>query len=940
MRFGVLGPLLVHDAAGDERPVAAAQHRRLLAILLTRANQAISFDELADAMWDGEPPPAARPTLRNYVRLLRQRLGPELAGRLVTRAPGYLIEVGEDELDSWRFTRLCHHGGNAIRARAWSTAADTLTAALALWRGPAFADVASRLVQDTEVAHLTNLRLQALEWRIEAGLQLGRHDDLVDELRRLTRRHPLRERFAEQLMVALYRSGRQGDALAAYAQAWRVSQRELGVEPGPALREMQRRILAADAALVLRPEDPPVAAVRPAQLPPDVRGFAGRADALAELDVVLDDAPGSVAIAAVSGTAGVGKTALAVHWAHRAADRFPDGQLYLNLRGFDPGGAVMSPAEATRTLLDSLGLPSDRVPSSAEAQAALYRSLLNGRRMLILLDNARDAEQVRPLVPGAPGCLLLVTSRDQLTGVVVAGDAHSVTLGVLGPAEAVDLLARRLGKRRVAAEPAAAAAIADACAGLPLALGVVAARAAAHPGFPLAALAAELREARGVLDALDGGDPVTDVRAVFSWSYGALSDAAARMFRLLGLHGGPDITVAAATSLAGGDARRALAELSRAHLVAEHAPGRFSSHDLLRAYATELVHGTEPAAETATERDAAVRRILDHYLRTARAADALIDPHRVAEALPPPPAGVVPEPIADHARAVAWFSAEHAVLLTAVVQAAAAGRQRHTVQLAWALMTFLDRRGYWHDLDVTQRLALDVADGLGDAAAGVQARRALARAYGRTGHYDEALRHLREALAMAADLGNRAGEASTHLNLAWVLELKGEYAAALGHAERALELQAVSGRQARHANALNTVGWLLVRVGEDERAVDHCREALRLFEEIGDRYGQGATWDSLGFALHRLGRLDDAATAYTRAADLLHALGYRFNEATARRQLGEVHVEAGRPAEAHAAWWAAVALFDELGHPDAEEVRSRLLAAVGERPGLAQRTSP
>jgi len=922
----VLGPLLAYDEAGAGHPVVAAQHRLLLAILLLKANQAVSFDELADAMWDGAPPPGARATLRNYVRLLRQRLGPELGGRLVTRAPGYLIEVGEDELDMWRFARLCHHGGKALRAGAWSTAGDTLTAALALWRGPAFADVASRLVRETEVARLENLRLQALEWRIEAGLQLGQHDDLVDELNRLTTQHPLRERFWEQLMVALYRSGRQSDALAAYARAWRVSQRELGVEPGPALRDMQRRILAADAALVQSGAGFPVVAVRPAQLPVDIRGFAGRTEALTQLDLALADATApstSATIATVSGTAGVGKTALAVHWARRVADRFPDGQLYLDLRGFDPGGAVMGPAEATRILLDSLGLPAERMPSSAEAQAALYRSMLDGRRMLVLLDNARDAEQVRPLVPGAPGCLLLVTSRDRLTGVVVAGDAHSVTLGVLSPAEALDLLARRLGQRRVAAEPAAAAAIAAACAGLPLALSVVGARAAANLGFPLSALANELSEARGVLDALAGGDPVADVRAVFSWSYGTLGPAAARMFRLLSLHGGPDLTVAAATSLTGstvGDARRALAELSRAHLVAEHAPGRFTGHDLLRAYAAELVQSTD----SADERDVAVRRVLDHYLRTARAADALLDPHRVAVEPLPPQDGVEPEPITDHARAVEWFGAEHAVLLTAVARAAATGWHRYTVQLAWAVMTFLDRRGYWHALELTQRLALEAAERLGDVAASAQAHRSLARAYGRLGRYDEALSQLRKALAISTGLADHTTEARIQLNLAWVLELKGEYTTALEHAERALELNAAAGHQASHANALNTVGWLCVRLGEDKRAVDFCEEALRLFDEIGDRYGQGATWDSLGFALHRLGRLDDAAVAYTRAADLLHELGYRYNEATARRQLGEVHADAGRPAEARAAWRAAVSLFDELGHPDAEQLRSRL----------------
>jgi DNA-binding SARP family transcriptional activator/Tfp pilus assembly protein PilF len=932
VRFGVLGPLLVYDESGTAHPLAVAQHRRLLAILLLRANRVVSFQELADSLWDGNPPAGFRPTLRNYVRLVRQAVGPELAARLVTRPPGYLIELGDDELDMSRFTRLCLEGGDSVREQAWDRAHDQLAAALALWRGPAFSDVPSDLIQDIEVPHLTGLRLQAWEWRIEADLQLGRHDELVDELRRLVGEHRLRERFWEQLMLALYRSGRQADALAAYTRVRKILAEELGVEPGPALQEAQRRILSADAALIDGPAPAGgsargrTAAPAPAQLPLDVRGFAGRDRELAALDAIATGAetePTAVAITAVSGTAGVGKTALAVHWARRVADRFPDGQLYLNLRGFDREGTVMSEAEAVRALLDSLELPAERIPVGFDAQTALLRSLLTGRRMLILLDNARDADQVRPLLPGAPGCLVLVTSRNQLAGLIVADDAHSVTLDVLSEAESIDVLAHRLGRGRVDAERAAATEIVAACARLPLALGVVAARAAMHPGFPLSVLADELRQTRGGLDAFAGGDTASDVRAVLSWSYRTLSPAAASLFRLIALHTGPDITAPAAASLAArppGTVRPLLAELARAHLVAEHAPGRYASHDLLRAYATELVQVHDAPAE----REAAVHRVLAHYLHTALTADALLVPHWDLVDPPMLPAGVTPEPIADPGRALDWFSGEHAVLLAAAGQAAAVGRDEYTAHLAGALMNFLDRRGYWEDLAATQRLALAAADRLGDLALNAHVRRSLARAYARTGRYDEALGHLRPALAISIELGDARSQARTHLSLAWVQELRGDYAVALEHARRVLDLGRVMNHQPTEASALNTIGWLYSRLDDDQRAVAVCQRSLRIFEELADIFGQAFTLDSLGFAYHRMGRFDEAVDAYSRSADLLRELGDRYNEAIARRNLGDAYAEAGQATAARAAWRRSVDLLDEMSHPDAEPVRARL----------------
>src|SRR5262249_40894759 len=451
----------------------------------------------------------------------------------------------------------------------------------------------------------------------------------------------------------------------------------------------------------------------PRQLPKAPVAFTGRVRELDRLNEALtavldpaepaDERVGVVVISAIAGTAGVGKTALAVHWAHQVADRFPDGQLYVNLRGFDQVGAVMGYAEAGRGFRDALGVPVAGIPVGVDAQAALYRSVLAGRRMLVVLDNARDPGQVRPLLPAAPGCLVLVTSRNQLCGLVAADGARLLTLDLLTRAEARTLLARRLGPDRTAAEPDAVEEIITRCARLPLALAVVAARAATHPRFPLHALTADLRGVHDRLDALDGGDLATDVRAVFSWSYQALGGGAARLFRLLGLHPGPDISTPApvtpppaAASLAARPApgaRALLAELARANLVVEHAPGRHTSHDLLRVYASQLAQ----TIDSDGERRAATGRMLDHYLHTAYAADRMLYPARDPIMLAPLRPGVTPEQPADHQQALAWFTAEHPALLAAVEYAGATGWDTHTWQLAWTLWTFLHWQGHWHD---------------------------------------------------------------------------------------------------------------------------------------------------------------------------------------------------------------------------------------------------
>jgi DNA-binding SARP family transcriptional activator/tetratricopeptide (TPR) repeat protein len=928
MWLGVLGSLSVwHDDA--EVFVPAPKQRVVLAALLRRANQVVSFDELAEAVWDGAAPLGARVTLRNYVKRLRQVLGPVVSARIITRDPGYLINMSETELDLLQFTSLCAAGGDAVHAGRWDRADIVLGEALGLWRGSPLADVPSEVLRREEVPRLEQLRLQAQEWHIEAALHLGRHDQLVPKLRALIAQHQLRERFHWQLMVALYQAGRQADALAAYRDARRMLVDELGVEPGPALRQLHQRILAADPRLSAQPWAPGSSAL-PRQVPTGTGQFVGRTAELEALSGLLDLAASgeTVVISAVGGTAGVGKTALAVHWAHQVSGRFPDGQLYVNLRGFDPSGSPVPPAEAIRDFLNAFQVPPTSIPAGLQAQAAMYRSLLAGRRMLVVLDNARDCEQVRPLLPGSAGCLVLVTSRSELPGLAAAEGAQPLTLDVLTDTEAHELLARRIGAARLAAEPGAAKELTELCAWLPLALAITAARAGARPGFALAALAAELRDARGRLDALATGEQATDVRAVFSWSYESLQAPAAQMFRLLGLHPGPDITAPAAASLAAiplPQARRLLRELTRCHLLVEPAPGRYALHDLLRAYAAEQAHAKdgEPGCR------AAIHRMLDHYLHTCHHAAHLMQPLRGTLALAPAQPGVRPEHLADHEEALAWFEAEHHVLLSAVSLAAETRFDTCAWQLPWSMATFLDWRGHWHDWAATQRTALAAVTRQGDQAAQATARRAFAAACIRLADYDEAHTHLTECLSIYAQLGDRAGESRIHRDLGNLSEYQGRYADALGHAELALSLSQAIADQAGQAAALTNAGSYHAMLGHYPQALVYCQQALELHRELGARYGEAHTWIGLGYIDHQLGNLTEAAASYEHALRLFRELGDRLYEATILDHLGDTHDAAGDPAAACHAWRQALAILEELQHTDADKLRAKLATLTG-----------
>jgi tetratricopeptide (TPR) repeat protein len=680
-----------------------------------------------------------------------------------------------------------------------------------------------------------------------------------------------------------------------------------------------------------RPTDTQPLRVTPRQLPSAAHHFAGRAselEALTSLAEQAADAAAPVVISAIDGTAGIGKTALAVQWAHRIADRFPDGQLYLNLRGFDPAGSPMPPAEAVRELLDVLDFEAAAIPVDLDAQIGLYRSLLSGRRMLILLDNARDADQVRPLLPGSPGCLVVITSRNRLTSLIAVEGAHPITLDLLSTTEARELLTRRLGATRVAAEPHEVDELITRCARLPLALSIVAARAAANPDFPLAALTDELREACGSLEAFDGADSTMNIREIFSWSYQRLSVAGSRLFRLLALHAGPDISTAAAASVAGvppSEVRPALAELARAHLMTERIQGRFTFHDLLRAYATELadMHDSE------SDRWAAMRRALDYYLHSAYAANQLLNAHRDEPiTLMPAEPDVTPKVLTDHGQALAWFTSERPVLLAAIGHAV--GFDTHAWQLAWAVAPFLEYQGQWHECADTQTIALAAARRLGDESKQALSHRLLSRAYIGLGRYDDAYGELQEALNLYDEWGDHVGQAHTQRELALLFERQGRYREALPHGRRALDLFKMAGHRAGEGRALNAVGWFHAQLGDHRQSLIFCQQALDLQSECGDWIGEAETWDSLGYSYHCLGDHAKADACYQRAIDLYRELGDHYNMADTLISLGDMHHTAGHLDLANATWRYALVILDQLDLPEADKVRSRL-ERLGER---------
>jgi tetratricopeptide (TPR) repeat protein len=624
---------------------------------------------------------------------------------------------------------------------------------------------------------------------------------------------------------------------------------------------------------------------------------------------------------------GLGKTALAVWWAHQVADRFPDGQLYINLRGFDPSGSVMESADAVRAFLDALGVATDAVPAQVDAQVGLYRSLLAGRRMLVVLDNARSTGQVRTLLPGSSGCLALITSRNQLTGLAVGDGAHQMTLDVLSQAEARALLTSRLGAERVRREPAAVDQLTELSARLPLALSLAAARATASAAHPLAGLVTQLRDVRDRLDGLEAGEPTASIRAAFSWSYQQLSPLAARLFQFLGLHPGPDITVCAAASLAGLPEREAhplLGELSRACLLSEHAPGRYIFHDLLRIYASEQARSQFGQ----TDRLAGLRRMRDHYLHTGFAAAMLLNPSRSPIALPPAEPLVRPEKITTRAHAMAWFEAEYQVLRNVIAVAADPGSEtssdRHAWQIPWTLVNFSDRRGRWDELAALQHTALAAAERLADPAGQARAHLNIGGACIRMSRYDDALTHLHRSLRLFTDIGDDGPQGHSLLAIAEVFARQEEPRRVLDFAERALALFRAIDHEAGQAFAPNTVGLAHLELRQYQDALTCCDQALEIHRRLGNPYGQAESWAYLGRTRMHLGQHGAAIGCYRYSHGLLCELGDRYNEACVLEHLGDAYQASGDRDETVHAWRRALVILEDLHHRDAWRIQVKL----------------
>jgi DNA-binding SARP family transcriptional activator/tetratricopeptide (TPR) repeat protein/DNA-binding transcriptional ArsR family regulator len=952
-QFRLLGPLkVIHD--GRRVETGRRRERCLLGVLLLQAGKPVSVNRLMSLLWDDEPPATARASLHSHVARLRSRVDPGDAAvlglRLRNADGGYVADIDRELVDAHRFSTL------VSRARAELVPdhrVELLQQSLSMWRGPVLAGDASERLRDRVAARITEERIAATELLFEAELTRGRHADLVGELTRVAAEFPHHERLTGQLMIALYRCGRHVDALDLYRQFRDRLARALGADPTPELQRLHAAILRHDAELVgealtvhqttramvvvARPAsatdertgghwgaDSRAAALpRPAQLPANVSGFTGRAGDLSRLNNVLAGDGDDARLAVIVGAPGVGKTALAVHWAHQIAHHFPDGHLFINLRGFDPSGSPTSPAEAVRTLLDSLGVPAQHVPVGVQAQIGLYRSMLAERRLLIVLDNARDGEQVRPLLPGSDRCLTLVTSRNHLAGLIASQAARPLALGPLTQVEAREMLARRLGRRRAACEPDALDDIVISCARLPLALAVLAARAALHPGFPLATLADELRDVRDRLSALADGGLATDVRTVFSWSYRTCTVEAARLFRLIGLCPGHDLSAATAASLAGiaqSTVRPLLAELSRANLVTEHIPGRWACHDLLRVYSAELAH----AVDTDTRGEAARHRVLDHLLHTSYAADRLLQPHRDPITLAAPQPGVMPQRLADRSEALRWFGTERCAVLAAIELAADTGFATHTWQLAWNLTTFLHVQGRWKDYIATQRIALAATRRLADRAAQAHTHRLLGVALAEVGQHDDAYRQFRAALDLFGDLGDQLGRAHTHLRISVLFDHEGRHRDALDHSRQAFDLFRIANHLVGQARALNSLGWDHCALGQYENALACCKESLTLNAETGDQSADAGTWDTLGQVHRQLGHHRQAISCYRNSSDMFHQLGDRYHEADSLIHIGDIHLDAEEADAARDAWTKAVTILDELDHPEAARVRARL----------------
>ena len=922
--FRVLGPAEV-TADGHPVPLGGSRPLIVLAGLLLRANRVVPVDELGRWLWNDDRR-RSKGALQTYVLRLRRALGDQVAIR--TESGGYLIELDDDLLDLSRFRALATRGKAAMDRGESRRAAAHFAEALGQWRGPALLNVESDALHRDEVGQLAEERLRVREQWADALLDVGEYGTVIPELTRLTRENPLRERLHEQLMTALYRSGRQAEALDVYRRISGVLAEELGLDPGPSLQRTRQAILTGtdDPAPVPGRYRLGVEPQVPHQLPADLRAFSGRDCDLKALHALLPeaiDADTSTPIASVEGMGGIGKTTLAVHFAHEIADRFPGGQVYLNLRGYGPGEPV-EPSAALEAMLTALGVPCEAIPDDLDGRAASWRTHSAGRRLLVLLDNANRTEQVRPLLPG-PGCLVVITSRWQLRALVATHGARRIALEELGEEDAVELLASSIGLDRVARDPAATERFVRYCGGLPLAIRILAVRAAQFPDLPLDEFVDSLEaDLLGSFDLADGEG--TNIRSVFSYSYQALEPATARLLRLLGLPTGVDFSAPAAAAIAGLDlatTRPMLETLTAAHLLAQPRPGRYQFHDLIRAYAGEVAS----QVDTASQRDAALDRLLDWYLASALNASRRMRPERYYRLLELDDLDGGLE-FSGYHDALDWFGEEAGNLIAAVHLAR---RRRDDVcwKLAWLLQSYFVTSSRLDDWRSVFAVALEAARASGHRPGEAGILSGLGVVNGVARQYDESRRFLEQVLAIQRELGAREGEARAQYNLAMAAHNLDDYAWAYEHGMQALEIVRELGLGAFEASVLRALGDICTSMGDHEQALRLADAALAVLGPDGEPVDTRFTVHTRGLALVGLGRVAEGIACIRDSVSMFFEMGEQYEAADVLAQLGTIHLRNGDRALARECWVRSVRLLTELGHPDADDVRAKLAALVG-----------
>ena len=873
VEFRLLGGVDAH-VDGQPVPLGTAKQRCLLALLLLDVNAPIHVDRLIGLLWVDQVPAEARASVQVYISRLRRALADHADVALVTTGPCYQLRADADQIDLHRFRRLVaeaagHPDDEAVRL---------YRRALSLWRGPALDDVAPPHLRQTVCANLNDERLAAWESLIDVELRRGNHAALLREVADLTEQHPLHEGLAAQRMIALYRSGQHASALAHFQTIRARLSTELGMDPSAALSALHQRMLRNDPTLAADGQPPPAAEsvpATPAQLPADLATFTGRAEELRDLPRP-EDMAGIAATVAIDGMAGVGKTALAVHWAHRIRDHFPDGQFFLDLHGHTRDVEPVDPATALDRMLRDLGLPGARIPHELDARAALYRSVLAGRRMLILLDSVVSESQVLPLLPGTPGCLAVITSRRRLIGLDAA---FQLSLDVPPPPDAVALFTLIAGAR-TRADEAAAGELAALVGHLPLAVRVAAARLRARPVWTTAHLVRRLRDEHRRLVELDAGQ--RGIEAAFTLSSVSLRSDQRRLYRLLGLHPGPEYDAYAAAALTGGAAGHAgqlLEQLVDENLLQSHRPDRYQMHDLLRVHAA----GRAQAEESEADRRAALTRLFAYYAETAAAATHLLYPH---DARPEPESTeVAPVAFAGPAQAAAWLDAELPNVLATAGYATRHGWPDYVTRVSWALWRHLAERSQFTAASVLHGHAMESARLSGDIAGQARALVDLGTVHGRQGRFDQAVDHFQRALPLYRETGDLPGEARAMGSLGLALDRTGDYQRAVEYLEQALDLQRRSGAYGGEASTMGNLGMVYGRLGRYEDALGWLERALARHRELGNRGSEVRTLNNIGIAHARLGHLDEALDCQRRSIDLLRELG---NEDQTGEPLAEI----------------------------------------------------